>query len=80
MAQAEKKVNVVGGFRKVQDAVTNYIKETWLESKKVIWPSQKYVTTATIIVLVIVFIVAAFVLCTDWMLARVFGLFARPGA
>jgi len=51
----------------------NFFKETRAEMKKVIWPSRQYVTSATIIILIIVILVGMFVMVTDFALARIFN-------
>ena len=50
----------------------NFFKETRAEMKKVVWPSRQYVTSATVIILIIVILVGIYVMLTDFALARVF--------
>lgn len=45
--------------------VRKFLKETEVESKKVIWPDRKYVAAATVIVLVIVIVSAVYVMVID---------------
>ncbi|MFH1618233.1 MAG: preprotein translocase subunit SecE [Candidatus Margulisiibacteriota bacterium] len=50
--------------------VRNYFKETVAEMKKVTWPDRRYVTVATIIVLVIVLVLGAFITTIDLGFSR----------
>ncbi len=56
----------------MKDKIIGYFKETLAEMRKVVWPDQRYVTVATIIILVLVFITGAFVMLVDWGLGKVF--------
>ena len=66
-------------YKEIKEKVVNYFKEIKAESKKVVWPGRQYVTAATIIVLVIVFLVAAYVMFVDFCFARFFSLVGRSG-
>lgn len=57
----------------MKDKIIGYAKETLAEMRKVVWPDQRYVTVATVIILVLVFITGAFVMLVDWGLAKVFA-------
>jgi preprotein translocase SecE subunit len=54
-------------------SLLKFFKETRAETKKVVWPGQRYVVVATLVVLAIVVAVAAFVMFVDWVLATIFG-------
>ena len=57
----------------MKDKIVNYLKETLAEMRKVVWPDQRYVTVATIIILVLVFITGVFVLTIDFGLGKIFA-------
>ena len=56
----------------MKDKIVGYFNETLAEMKKVVWPDQRYVTVATIIILVLVFITGVFVLTIDFGLGKIF--------
>ena len=56
----------------MKDKIIGYFNETLAEMKKVVWPDQRYVTVATIIILVLVFITGIFVLTIDFGLGKIF--------
>jgi len=56
----------------MKDKIIGYLKETVAEMRKVVWPDRRYVTVATIIILVLVFITGVFVLTIDFGLGKVF--------
>lgn len=66
-------------FNEVKEIIINYLKEIRSEAKKVIWPGQNYVIAATIIVFVIVFLVAAFIMFVDYGFAKFFTYFSKAG-
>lgn len=45
--------------------------------KKVVWPDQRYISVATLIILVLVVLTGAFVMVADWGLARIFAALMR---
>ena len=61
----------------MKDKIVGYLKETLAEMRKVVWPDQRYVTVATVIILVLVFITGAFVLLVDFGLGKVFSALLR---
>ena len=54
-------------------AASTFIKETRSEAKKVIWPDQRYVLAATVIILIIVFVTGAFVMSIDYVFGKMFA-------
>ena len=66
-------------YIEIKEKVVNFLKEIKSESKKVVWPGRDYVTAASIIVLVIVFLVAGFIMLVDFSFAKFFGYMARGG-
>jgi preprotein translocase subunit SecE len=66
-------------YKEIKEKVVNFLKEIKSESKKVVWPGRNYVTAATIIVLIIVFLVAGFIMLVDFGFSKFFGYMARGG-
>ncbi len=52
-----------------------FLKEAYAELKKVSWLSRKEAIASTVVVIVLVIIVAIFVGFTDFVLARLIGIF-----
>jgi preprotein translocase SecE subunit len=61
----------------MKDKIIGYFKEILAEMRKVVWPDRRYVTVATVIILVLVFITGAFVLLVDFGLGKVFSTLLR---
>lgn len=61
----------------MKNKIQNYLKETQTEMKKVVWPDRRYITVATLIVLVLVIITGVFVMVVDYGLAGVFKVLLR---
>lgn len=66
---------VAGCFMKSK--IKDYLKETYAEIKKVVWPDRRYVAVATLIILVLVFLTGFFVMLSDFGLAEILKLFLR---
>jgi len=54
-----------------------FLKETRSETKKVVWPDRKYVTAATVIILITVLIVGVYVMFVDFAFTRIFAFLMR---
>ncbi|OGC03699.1 preprotein translocase subunit SecE [candidate division WOR-1 bacterium RIFOXYA12_FULL_43_27] len=54
----------------MKNKITEYLKETQAEVKKVAWPTRQYVVSATIIIIVVSFAIGFFVMFTDLVLAK----------
>jgi preprotein translocase subunit SecE len=65
-------------YKEIIEKITGYLKDIRSEAKKVVWPGKDYVTAATIIVLLIVFLVSTFIMLVDFGFARFFTMFAKP--
>ena len=61
----------------MKNKIVEYLKETLAEMKKVVWPDQRYVSVATLIVLVLVFLTGFFVMIIDFGLTEVFKIILR---
>ena len=57
-------------MKDVKSQIIGYLKETRAEFKKVSWPERKYVTSATLIILLVVFVIAVITNTIDWGLAK----------
>jgi preprotein translocase subunit SecE len=55
--------------------IKNFLKETQLEAKKVVWPERRYVMVASLIVLAITLIVGILVSAIDMAFARIITYF-----
>lgn len=64
-------------MKNLKGKVLGFLQETLTEMRKVTWPDRKYVTTATIIVLVLVVITALFLMFVDYGLTKIFGILIR---
>lgn len=52
------------------DRSVQFVKEAWIELKKVTWPSQKETLGATAVVLILVILVSAYLGMVDMLLTR----------
>ena len=59
--------------------IRDYIKETQVETRRVIWPNRKYVISATIVILLIVLIVGFLLMGIDLVLSYVMGFLLQSG-
>jgi preprotein translocase subunit SecE len=69
VAKAEKK-----GTRKQQNAIQRYMRETSGELRKVSWPTRQEATNLTIIVIIVIFAMSAFLGILDLVYSRFFAL------
>lgn len=70
----ENSSNKVGFFKKI----SNYLKETKSELKKVTWPTKKQVINNTLVVLAFVFLVGACIWSLDFIMTFLINtLFSR---
>lgn len=67
MAKAEKK-----SARKKQNFVTRYFRETIGELRKVTWPTRQEATSLTIVVLIVIALMSAFLGVLDFIYSRFF--------
>ncbi len=68
MAKAEKK-----GTRKQQNAIQRYMRETTGELRKVSWPTRQEATNLTVIVIIVIFAMSAFLGILDLIYSRFFA-------
>lgn len=50
--------------------ITDYLKETRAEVYKVAWPGKKYVTSATVVIIIVSIVIGMFVMMVDLVFAR----------
>lgn len=72
MAKAEKKVGRV--IRKRENALQRYFRETIGELRKVSWPTRQEATSLTIVVLIVIVVMSAFLGIMDFLYSRLFIL------
>ena len=61
----------------MKEKILAYLKETQTEMKKVVWPDRRYISVATLIVLVLVFLTGIFVMIVDFGLTELFKALLR---
>ncbi len=71
MAKAQEQRGFFGGAR---DGIVNFYKETVGELRKVVWPTWLEARNLTIIVLIVIFVMAAILGGFDWLWAQVVRL------
>ena len=69
MAKADKKSS-----RKKSNFFSRYIRETIGELRKVTWPTRQEATSLTIVVLIVITVMSAFLGVLDFIYARFFVL------
>ncbi len=69
MAKVDRKSS-----RKQQNFVTRYFRETIGELRKVTWPTRKEATSLTIVVLIVIAVMSAFLGILDFIYSRFFIL------
>jgi preprotein translocase subunit SecE len=60
--------------RKQQNFITRYFRETIGEMRKVTWPTRKEATSLTIVVLIVIAVMSAFLGILDFIYSRFFIL------
>lgn len=55
--------------------VVNFVKESYIELKKVTWLSKKEVVVSTAVVVVLIIVLSIYVGVIDFILARIVSLF-----
>lgn len=59
------------------EKIRQFLREVRAEMEKVSWPGRDEVRAATIVIIVLVLILAAFIGGVDFVVSRVLGLFFR---
>ena len=60
---------------RLNNAVVQYLRETWFELKKVSWPTRSEAINLTLIVVAVTTFLAIVLGLMDWLFATGFGLF-----
>ena len=61
----------------MKNKILAFLKETQSEMKKVVWPDRRYISVATVIILVLVFLTGIFVMIVDFGLTELFKALLR---
>lgn len=59
------------------EKLRSFLREVRVEMEKVTWPSRQEVQAATIVIIILVVILAAFIGVVDFIVNHVLGLFFR---
>lgn len=59
------------------EKIRQFLREVRAEMEKVSWPGRKEVQAATIVIIALVVLLAAFIGAVDFVVSRVLGLFFR---
>ncbi len=59
------------------NSIINFVKESYVELKKVTWLSKKEVVASTIVVVIVIIIMAIYIGTIDFILAKIVSLFLR---
>lgn len=59
------------------EKVRTFLREVRVELEKVTWPGRQEVQAATLVIIVLVVLLAAFIGAVDFIVSRVLGLFFR---
>lgn len=59
------------------DFIVKYLRETRGELKKVVWPDRRYITVATVIILILVFLTAGYVMFVDFLFTKIFAVLLK---
>jgi preprotein translocase subunit SecE len=59
------------------ERIRQFLREVRAEMEKVTWPGRDEVRAATIVIIVLVILLAAFIGVVDFVVSRVLGLFFR---
>jgi preprotein translocase subunit SecE len=61
--------------KREENAIVQYLRETWFELKKVSWPTRSEAVNLTLIVVSVTTFLAIVLGLMDWLFATGFGLF-----
>lgn len=59
------------------EKIRTFLREVRAEMEKVTWPGRPEVQAATVVIIVLVILVAAFIGAVDFVINRILGLFFR---
>jgi preprotein translocase subunit SecE len=64
-------------FVKWLNSVFNFVKESYIELKKVTWLNKKEVLASTLVVVILIVIMSLYIGIIDFILAKIVSLFLR---
>jgi len=67
----------MAGITQAKDKIVNYFIAVRSEARKVVWPDKRYIFAATVIILIVIFLVGFFILSIDIGLAKLFERLLR---
>jgi preprotein translocase subunit SecE len=59
------------------NSVINFVKESYIELKKVTWLNKKEVLASTLVVVILIVIMSIYIGIIDFILAKIVSLFLR---
>jgi len=59
------------------NSVINFVKESYIELKKVTWLNKKEVIASTLVVVILIVIMSIYIGIIDFILAKIVSLFLR---
>jgi preprotein translocase subunit SecE len=59
------------------NSVVNFVKESYIELKKVTWLNKKEVIASTLVVVILIVIMSIYIGIIDFILAKIVSLFLR---
>jgi preprotein translocase subunit SecE len=62
------------GRKRKENAIVRYFRQTWVELKRVSWPTRREATNLTAIVLAVTVAMSSFLGVVDWLSALFFSL------
>ena len=70
--------NHVANPKELAERSVHFLQEVWTELKKVHWPSLRETRAATVVVILVVFVIAAFLGAVDFALSQVVEKLLSP--
>lgn len=61
--------------KRQENAIVQYLRETWFEIKKVSWPTRPEAVNLTLVVVSVTTFLSIVLGLMDWLFSTVFGLF-----
>jgi preprotein translocase subunit SecE len=61
--------------KRQENAIVQYLRETWFEIKKVSWPTRSEAINLTLVVVSVTTFLSIVLGLMDWLFSTVFGLF-----
>ncbi|MBN1630712.1 MAG: preprotein translocase subunit SecE [Thermoleophilia bacterium] len=71
---AKRKAAEQGARLRIGTRMTDYLRATWYEMKKVTWPTRQEAANLTLIVMVAMLALALVLGVVDWLFSQIFSL------